>query len=40
MLERTELVSFYQELQSTSRIQANTRKIKSEETAASQLTQS
>jgi hypothetical protein len=40
MLERKELVGFYQELQTASRIQANTGKIKSEENTEPQLTQS
>jgi len=40
MLERKELVRFYQELQTASRIQANTGKVKSEENAEIQLTQS
>ena len=40
MLERKERVPFYQELQTASRIQANTRKVKGEENAEPQLTQS
>ena len=40
MLERKELVPFYQELRTASRIQANTGKAKSEGNAVFQLTQS
>jgi hypothetical protein len=40
MLERKELVPFYLELQTASRIQAKTGKVKSEENAEFQLTQS